>query len=468
MASIPLPALAIKEPPSPLETYSKIIGLESMKLQQQGEQQQQQIQGSQLKDIDAGRAMLAEMASVPSGTQITPEYIQKLGGKYGASLNAVNALQNGMLAVQQHVSEIAKNDAATKASNLETVTKQHDAARGQLMSIINGPQADKQTNWAKEIASAEQSGTIPRGQFSNVYPGDEAAQALADHMALGSVLAKETTEKMSATGSYLRGATAANDFAAKQNPQSPLYSPTPAAVSLGAQQGNSTMQSIQSGQAAQAGNVAGAEAKAKLPYEVEARRQGAIAQVQAQASQYAGNSALAKVQPHLVPAAVADATKVAQEYADAAAAADDMKTFIDLARAGNKIAYAYSPTEGVLTLNTARGVKRVNMPEIASYGGAGSAFDNVMGFLGKKATGASIPADVLNDMESLHGAIASNAQTKYQNKLAVINQNYGSNFTPVQMQSAGGQIQVKDPQGGVHTFADQASADRFKKLAGIP
>jgi hypothetical protein len=31
----------------------------------------------------------------------------------------------------------------------------------------------------------------------------------------------------------------------------------------------------------------------------------------------------------------------------------------------------------------------------------------------------------------------------------------------------GGQIQVKDPTGGVHTFADQASADRFKQLAGI-
>lgn len=31
----------------------------------------------------------------------------------------------------------------------------------------------------------------------------------------------------------------------------------------------------------------------------------------------------------------------------------------------------------------------------------------------------------------------------------------------------GGQIQVTDPNGGVHTFPDQASADKFKKLAGI-
>ena len=34
--------------------------------------------------------------------------------------------------------------------------------------------------------------------------------------------------------------------------------------------------------------------------------------------------------------------------------------------------------------------------------------------------------------------------------------------------AGGGQIQVKDPTGGVHTFPDQASAAKFKKLAGIP
>jgi hypothetical protein len=33
--------------------------------------------------------------------------------------------------------------------------------------------------------------------------------------------------------------------------------------------------------------------------------------------------------------------------------------------------------------------------------------------------------------------------------------------------AGGGQIQVTDPQGGIHTFPDQASADRFRKLAGI-
>ena len=36
----------------------------------------------------------------------------------------------------------------------------------------------------------------------------------------------------------------------------------------------------------------------------------------------------------------------------------------------------------------------------------------------------------------------------------------GSTTTPA---AAGGAITVRDPQGGVHTFPDQASADKFKK-----
>ena len=254
MASIPLPALSVKPPENPLDNYARIIGIKGMLTQQAGEQQQQQIMGSQLQDDQAGRAMLHEIASAPSGTQITPEYIQKLGGKYGASLNAVNAVNAGLLAQQEHVSNIAKNNAATAASDTETAQKTFDGYRGRLTSIVNGPQADKQSNWAKEIAAEEQSGQVKPGTISNIYPGDEAAQAFADHFAIGSVLAKEATEKMSATGSLLRGTTAANEFNAKQNPTSPLYSPSPSAVAMGTAPG---AQQIQQGQAAQAGRVSG-------------------------------------------------------------------------------------------------------------------------------------------------------------------------------------------------------------------
>jgi hypothetical protein len=278
-------------------------------------------------------------------------------------------------------------------------------------------------------------GNIPDDQ----YVGDDAMALFMGRHNLSATLTERALKQAQTSEA---GGKAAQSYAEAQKiqgaatPGSPYYAPTPQALQLAASQGDQQAQAILAGQATQAGAVAGSEAKAKLPYEIEARRAAAEAQVQAQTRMYAGNSALAKVPPHLVAPATADATKVAQEYADATSAADDMRTFIAEARAGNKIAYAYSPTEGVLTLNTARGVKRVNMPEIHSYAGAGSAWDRVTGFLGKQASGASIPADVLNDMEALHTAIASNAQTKYGNKLRSINQNYGSNFQPVQMETA--------------------------------
>src|SRR6266496_590822 len=177
-------------------------------------------------------------------------------------------------------------------------------------------------------------------------------------------------------------------------------------------------------------------ARQAMALETQQKIQASAAEGAAKAKlqQQGQGGALANVAPHLVAPATADATKVGSEYADAASAATDMQSFVNSARAGNKIAYAYSPVEGVLTLNTGRGVKRVNMSEIESYGGAGSAWDRVTAFFGKQASGASLPADVLNDMESLHVAIAKNAETHYGNKLKVINQNYGSNFQPVQMQ----------------------------------
>ena len=158
-------------------------------------------------------------------------------------------------------------------------------------------------------------------------------------------------------------------------------------------------------------------------------------------------AALKGVAPHLVGPAAAAAEKAGNEYSEAVAAANDMQTFIDQAKQGNKVAYSYAPTEGVLSFNTGRGVKRVNMAEIESYGGSGSALDHVKAFLGKQTSGASIPANVLNDMATLHAAIAQNAKGTYANKLKNTNQTYGSNFQPVEMGE--GTVKMKAPNGQI-------------------
>jgi hypothetical protein len=174
-------------------------------------------------------------------------------------------------------------------------------------------------------------------------------------------------------------------------------------------------------------------------------------------------AAVQSVPVHLVGKALDDYQKAGEKYAEAVSAATDMKTFVDMARSGNKIAYAYAPTEGVLTLNTGRDVKRVNMAEISSYGGAGSALDRVQAFFGKQTSGASIPPNVLNDIESLHQAIGANAQTLYGNKLKVINSAYGSKFQPVDLGT--GQSGGNLPAGNGKTI-DKATGQQFYEAAG--
>lgn len=177
--------------------------------------------------------------------------------------------------------------------------------------------------------------------------------------------------------------------------------------------------------------VAGAEGQAR-----------AAADLAAQREQYAG-SPLANVPPHLVQAATADYQKATNDYLTARQAADDMQTFIGLERQGNKVAYSYSPVEGVLTLNTGRGVKRVNMSEISSYEGAGSLADHIQAWLGKHVSGASIPPDILNDMDQLHQAVADNAQTAYERKVQSNRYTYNSNFQPQKFQSSSPQASPK-------------------------
>jgi hypothetical protein len=90
------------------------------------------------------------------------------------------------------------------------------------------------------------------------------------------------------------------------------------------------------------------------------------------------------------------------------------------------------------------------------------------------------PLDKANSPQSLRGAVRSAVQIM-DGKINALHQHYVDIMheepdAPLIYPEAqkvrdrllgGGQIQVKDPTGGVHTFTDQASADKFKKLAGI-
>ncbi len=145
---------------------------------------------------------------------------------------------------------------------------------------------------------------------------------------------------------------------------------------------------------------------------------------------YGGTGAFQNVAPRLIEPAIKEAQTATDEYANAVNSAQTMADVVNQARQGNKIAYAYAPTTGVLSINTGQGVKRVNMAEISQYGGAGSLLDKVQGFFGKQLSGESIPPDILNAMDQFHSSLIPVAQNRLANKYAGINQNYGSKLDP--------------------------------------
>ena len=123
------------------------------------------------------------------------------------------------------------------------------------------------------------------------------------------------------------------------------------------------------------------------------------------------------------------------DFGFAMQAADNMDSFIEAAKSGNKVAHGFLPTEGALEASTAQGVKRVNMAEIKSYGGAGSLMDRIEGQLKGLATGQSIPPQILDDMKKVSDAIRRNATTKHESAVKAVNVSYGSSFEPLSKKS---------------------------------
>jgi len=159
----------------------------------------------------------------------------------------------------------------------------------------------------------------------------------------------------------------------------------------------------------------------------------AVAQAVATARAMQGTGPTAGVAPALQSKATDQYEKSGMTLANALSASDEMKTFIDLARGGNKIAYAYAPTTGVLTINSANGTKRVNMAEIDKYSGAGSDWDKVKQFFGKHTEGASIDPEILKAMEETHSALADVAERKHAMEVSAINQATGAAFQPMKL-----------------------------------
>jgi hypothetical protein len=444
MGTPPSAALQIQPQPSVLDTYGRVQ--EILNARTQNQIQQTQLQQAQQSQADQ-KAMTAAMQTW-DGKDYTA--IPSLVLKNGGSANAVFAATQHVQQMRQQAADLAAKDAETNAKNLETLTKTHDSYRGRLQAIIDAPDDQKQTLWQQEIATERAAGTKLDPQITDQYPGDATARVYANHFALGSVLAKEATENVTAQARKSQADTSASTLAGKLDPKSPLYDPSEASLQLKANQGDAQALSILAGRAKQSGAVAGSQAAAKLPYEIQAEvaKQTAL--------QKMNPAAVAGVAPHLVSAATNAYDKAGQEYATAYQSAQNMQDFLNAARSGNKEAIKIVPLQGALEITTAQGVHRINRTEVDQFGGAGNLYDKLAGKVGGVLTGKDITDSVLNDMDAVQRTVSQNAAMLHANKVSTINASYGSKFQPMKFgntpgtRPAGATMRVPGSDGKLH------------------
>jgi len=271
MGTLPaLPALLVKPPEDPLNSMQRLLAIKSILGQQK--MQDVQLQQSQ-QDLADNKAMTDAMKNWDGKdyTQL-PGLVLSSGGSAKAAL----AVQTHIQTLRSQASEVAAKDAETNSKNLDTFQKTQDEYRGRVMSIVNGPDENKQSAWAAEIAAEKQKGVQIPDSIPSTYPGDDAATAFANHFALGSTLAKEQSEMTAAAARAQTAKTAVAQFAAKTDPNNPLYDPSAAYLAKKAAAGDPDAKAILKQQATQAGSVEGAKAAAQFPWQqkLEQMRQG--------------------------------------------------------------------------------------------------------------------------------------------------------------------------------------------------
>jgi hypothetical protein len=189
------PALDIRPPESPIQQYAQVQQIAGAQQQQQLTALQIQEQTRLLRDQDATTRAMSSLQPDTSG-RINYDTLPGLVLQNGGSANAAMAATKNIFDIKGKASQIAKDDAATNASNAETVAKNNDMYRGRILNVVQQTDpAAKQAQWDSEITKEEQAGTIQPGQISHTYPGDTQATAFANHFALGSQLVKEAQER---------------------------------------------------------------------------------------------------------------------------------------------------------------------------------------------------------------------------------------------------------------------------------
>lgn len=517
---IPLVALLGKQPnienPQDFQLNRlRMIGMQGQNALQPGElqEQQQRIQSQDLalqQQKIAVKDAQAQTAAWQQWDHKNPDDLTGLIMKNGGSGNAAAQMQQTILGIRQKASDIAKADAATNASNVETEQKMHDAYRGRIMAIVNAPQDQKQQLWDNEITKEEQSGTIQPGTVSHTYDENQAKE-WASHYALGSVLAKEANEKQQTanaawhplsgqlintqTGEKI-GANFDVDSLNKAletryqvaNPGKPLppqFTLKPGAspedfgridkILEATEKSQLTKAQQDTTNAIRAQTFELARDKSDLNAVVGTDpKTGRTVLVPLSQAQQMGIQNPMKADADMVNKSQAARhwLQLANGQGDANGSPEDMgiMQLVNKLDAQGKLGPlagrwndfmagkwgAGDPDYAALRAKMGLSTTLLMQAHVGSRGGSAllEHFENLANE-GKM------------DGPTLKSAMGSEINYVQDKAMDPAGANYRKSSTVSGLPQGGGQIQVKDPQGGIHTFADQSSADKFKKLAGI-
>ncbi len=447
MALDPSIALGVKplQIPDPMESYGKALQLKNLLVQQQAHAQQLQLGAEQLKGIQqenqvrqqgmtddaAARKLFAQPGGMPEDSQILSTLGPTHGGAVLKSLREADKFKVDLQESKGKVAALEADYAGSLAAGVKAAGNSPDALQ---IAIQHAHAAgyEQQAQQMQQLLLPENQGHIG-AVMDRLIAGSPKQVELNTAARTAQARADTAANSKDRLTAELPGIVAGNTIKTNEAAgKAPIQPAQQATIDQAARTAAETKLRDAATAANQAGHLAVAQGELALGKTKNAREQ----QIYEQTYGAGSNEALKGVEPKLRVQATGAAQKAADEHGKAQAAAADMKTFIDLARGGNKEAYAYMAPEGVLTLNTARGVTRVNRQEMDAYAGAGSFFDQVAAKVGKLTKGQSIPSGILADIQQLHERIAGNSDDTYNAKLGAINQNYHANFQPVPKRAA--------------------------------
>lgn len=384
MSSIPLPALSVRPPEQQdlLGQFSKLQALKGMQQQQQEQGLQIQQQQQQMADQKAMTTAMHEW----DGKNL--DDLPSLILKHGGSANAVFTTKQQILGQKEKLSQIAKDDATTGATNLETAAKKNDMLLGKLQSVTDGPSLIAATQ------DAVQSGLLDPQHA-------EAAQKIAQ------LPPEQFKQTLSVFEKSLMGQKAQFEQAQKEKTD------TATILKDQAQAADATAgAALKTTENAQAGQVT---AKDRF--------------IQGQENYRAALARIAQTANQRQTQGITALQKQSDDYQKLVGSANTLKQSLQAAQDGNEMAAAVAPLQGTLFITTTEGVKRINQTELAGVEGAGSLIQRVNGALGKAAGGGPLSQSLKDDMSKLVDLYTESKYGSYKNQTDYTKQIHGLDKT---------------------------------------